>query len=160
MQNGSVQQSTQINQLPFNHVVDPFIAASCFWTALSGSPDTSQSPTPIPEIMKSTPTQDNQQRPLEEPRKYSSFNKPIRQESYPGLRRCRPVIDEGFHPFPHLRRCKNMKLINMSGKLEESHIIRPKPGYRRLKKPPTKSEMDKVNCLVRSFLHAICLLQI
>ena len=50
-----------------------------------------------------------------------------------------------------------MRLINMSGDLEESRIIRPGPGYRRLKRSPVGSEEDFISRLVRSFLYAICL---
>lgn len=143
-----MEQFGQINQLRFNHPVDPFAVASHFWTSLSVIPSTSQSSTTIPEVMKSTPAQSDEQRLDKEPSKLPSPNIPIDQ----GLnhRQHRPDDDGGYHPFPNLRGCKNMRFISMSGELEEPRIIRPIPGYCRVEKPPIGSEMDLVARLVRS----------
>jgi hypothetical protein len=110
--------------------------------------------------MKSTPAESNEQRPDKEPSKLPSSNIPIDRELNQTSRQYRPDDDGGYHPFPNLRGCKNMRYISMSGELEEPRIVRPVPQYCRVEKPPIGSEVDLVARLVRPFIYVICLLQL
>ena len=91
------EQFAQINQPRFNHPIDSFAAACHFWISLLRDFDTSPSPTTVPETMKPTPTQSNEQR---KPREPSLSHRPIWPDSDSPHDDTGQGNDGDYHPFP------------------------------------------------------------
>ena len=144
-----------MNRPYFNHPIDPL--PFHFQETLSKIPGTSQSLSTAPEIISSTSSQSDEQRPDEEPSKPTTPNLPMYLNSQPGRRRHGP--HNSLHPFSHLRGRKDMKYITMSasGESEESRTIWHGPGHRRWETPPDRSEMGLGAQLVRPFFYIMVL---
>ena len=145
-------ESNDRNQPHLNHPINPLAATIHFQETLSR---TSQPPATAPEVVNSTLSQSDEQRPDEEPGKSTKPSYPIYLpvNSQPGGRRHGP--HNNLHPFPYLKGCKDMKYITMSGESEESRTIWHGPGHRRWETPPDRSEMGLGTHLVRPLFYII-----
>ena len=140
-----------------NHPVDSLTAEFCFWENLSKTADTSQSPATVREIVNSTSSQNDEQRPDEASKSPTTVPEII--ESTPNQCDEQPPKEPSKTEKPHVPICQD-EIHHQEGGSDESRIVWPKPGHRRWEKPPVGLGMGFVARLVRPLFYIICFLQL